>query len=101
MRTIVATLLVVGGCAGAAVRDSVVIPPAPITVPGDNTDICALAMGAAAKCGCPWATDAGADTCRRDQAVGNASQLAPACLAEAGTCSALESCPGVTECVAP
>lgn len=86
-------------CAGVAPLN---IPPEPPPVLGDASDVCAAACGAAASCGCPFAAGAAEPqcetACRRDQAQGSASQLAPACLAEAGTCAALKACSGVTGC---
>jgi len=86
-------------CGGAT---PIVIPPAPPRVAVDASDVCAAACGAAASCGCPFAAGMAEQqceiACRRDQAQGNAAQLAPACLAEAGTCGALKSCGGVTGC---
>jgi hypothetical protein len=84
-------------------RTPLAVPPAPIPVyTGDAGDDCARACAAATSCGCPWATSDAGDGCvvgcRRDQAQGSASQLAPACLAAANDCGALKACAGVTAC---
>jgi hypothetical protein len=96
VKTLPVMLLILAAC---DCRPSVVVAPAPAPiVAGDGGDVCGRAIASAAQCSCPWATPAAADACRRDQAQGNASQLAPACLAAAGDCGALKACAGAGGC---
>jgi hypothetical protein len=84
-------------CAGPG---QITVPPKPIPVLVDASDVCSSACQAASSCGCPFASDESACevACRRDQQQGSAAQLAPSCLAGAHDCGALKACSGVTGC---
>jgi hypothetical protein len=95
-------VFVVGALGCDACAHAVVVPPTPIPVAVDASDVCASACQAAATCGCPFAVASHEpeceQACRRDQQQGAASQLAPSCLASATDCNALKACQGVTGC---